>query len=322
MDVSIIVVAWNVRQLLYDCLKSVYEETKGVDFEVIYVDNASEDGSIDMVRDEFPAVKIIENDENKGFIIANNQAIEVSKGRYVLLLNSDTIVLDNAIVKTVKFGDDHPEAAVVGCRILNPDRTLQRCCFMFPSILNLFLSATYLYKIFPKSRFWGRERMTWWDYSDVREVDGIVGCYALVRKEAIEEVGLMDDIYFFYGDDVDWCYRFRKNGWKVIYTPGAEIIHYGGKNTEHMKDTFLFQLTGARLLFMRQRNRFTFPLACFLMALFFHLRVPYWFTVGMLHKDRRKKSIQAAKAYLVAGFYCLVDWKELLMNKEAVEGKL
>ena len=143
MDVSIIIVGWNVRQLLYDCLKSVYDETARIDFEVIYVDNASEDGSVEMVRKDFPDVKIIENDENKGFIKANNQGIEISKGRYILLLNSDTLILNDAIARMLECADEHPEAAVVGCKVLSGDKTLRRTCFMYPSALNMFLSATY-----------------------------------------------------------------------------------------------------------------------------------------------------------------------------------
>ena len=137
MDVSILVVAWNVKELLYDCLKSVYDETKGVEFEVIYVDNGSVDGSVKMVRREFPQTRIIENPDNKGFIRANNQAIEVARGRYVLLLNSDTIVLKNAIAKVIGFADQHPQAAVVGCRVLNPDGSVQENCFRFYSTLNM-----------------------------------------------------------------------------------------------------------------------------------------------------------------------------------------
>src|SRR5687767_9827816 len=137
MDVSIIVVAWNVRELLRNCLQSVYAETKGIEFEVIYVDNGSTDGSVEMVRQEFAPVRIIENPDNKGFIRANNQAIELARGRYVLLLNSDTLVLNDAITKVVGFADQHLEAAVVGCRVLNPDLTLQGNCFRFYSTLNM-----------------------------------------------------------------------------------------------------------------------------------------------------------------------------------------
>jgi GT2 family glycosyltransferase len=322
MDVSIVIVAWNVRELLHNCLKSVYDETKGVDFEVIYVDNASRDGSVEMVRKKFQEVKIVQNEKNEGFIKANNQAIEIADGRYVLLLNSDTVVLDNAIAKTVKFADAHPETAVVGCKVLNADGTLQRNCFMYPSVLNMFLSATYLYKIFPGSRFFGRQEMTWWNFNDVREVETVCGCFSLVRKEAIKQVGLMDYTYFVYGDDTDWCYRFKKHGWKIMFTPDPEIIHFRGQTTKQMTREFRLQLSGSNLIFMKlHRNRLSFPVACFLTALFLFLRVPYWLSKGVLRRQERKTSMQTAKTYSIGGFYCLTDWKRLLMNREVIQGR-
>ena len=317
MDVSIIIVAWNVKELLRNCLKSVYEETKGVEFEVIYVDNASEDGSVEMVAGEFGKTKIIRNTENKGFIIANNQGIAIAKGRYVLLLNSDTIVLDNAIAKIVDFADELPEVGVVGGKVLNPDGTLQRSCFMYPSILNTFLSSTYLSRMFPRSVFFGREYYTWWDYDDVREVETIGGCFSLVRKTAIEQVGLMDASYFVYGDDPDWCFRFKKKGWKIMFTPYPKIIHYGGQTTNRMADKFLLQLFGSKLIFMKKHGRrLAFPLACLVTAMFFFLRVPYWLMMGILCQEKKVKSLRTAKTYLTGGFYCLVGWRNLLMNKE------
>jgi len=323
MDVSIIIVAWNVQDFLHNCLKSIYKESKGIEFEVIYVDNASKDGSVEMVRKNFPKVKIIQNSRNKGFTAANNQAIEEAKGRYVLLLNSDTIVLDDAIAKTIKFADAYPRTAVVGCKVLNPDKTLQPTCFMFPSILNMLLSTSYLYKLFRKSKFFGRERMTWWDRSDTREVDVVTGCYMLVRRKAIDQAGVMDERFFIYADETDWCYRFKKRGWKILFVSEPEIIHYGGQTTKQKADTFKFQLHGSKLIFMKKHgNRLTFPLACFLMALFFFLRIPYWLAMGILHRNERKKAIHTVKTYLIGGFYCLADWKELLMNKEGIEAKL
>ena len=323
MDISIIIVAWNVRKFLYECLKSVFEQTQGIEFEVIYVDNASEDGSVEMVRSEFPNVRIIENDVNKGFIIANNQGIEVATGRYVLLLNSDTIILDNAIAKTVKFADDHPNAAVVGCRVLNPDRTLQRSCFMYSTILNMFLAATYLYKIFPNSKFFGRQRMTWWDFNGVRVVETVCGCFSLVRKKAIDQVGLMNPIYFVFGDDPDWCYRFKKAGWEIMFTPEPEIIHYGGQTTKKQADKFTLQLYGSNLIFMKlHRSRLSFPFARALIAMFLFLRTPYWFAAAIFHKNERNASFQIAKTYLIGGFYCLTDWTKLLMNRKELAGKL
>lgn len=323
MDVSIIVVAWNVRKLLYDCLKSVYDETKGIDFEVIYVDNASEDGSVEMVRNKFPDVQIIENDENKGFIKANNQGIEIATGRYILLLNSDTIVLDNAIAKTVKFADEYPDAAVVGPKILNPDKTLRRDCFMYPSALNMFLAAAYLTKIFPRSRFFGRERMMWWDFDAVREVQTVCGCCSLIRRAAIDEVGVMDPMYFVYGDDPDWCYRFKKAGWKIMFTPDAEIIHLGGQNTKRAPDKFLLQLHGSKLIFVQKHHgKLSFLLACLATACFFFLRVPCWTFAGLISRKDARSCFERARIYLIGGLFCLTDWTKLLMNKEIVCGKL
>lgn len=323
MDVSIIIVAWNVREMLRNCLKSVYEQTRGISFEVIYVDNASKDGSVEIVTREFPDVKIIKNAENRGFIKANNQGIKVAQGRYVLLLNSDTIVLDNTIAKLVKFADVHPQAAVVGCRVLNLDRSLRNTCFMYPSLLNMFLAATYLYKVFPKSKFFGREYMTWWNYDDVREVETICGCFSLVRNEAIKQVGLMDEIYFVYGDDPDWCYRFSKYGWKIMFTPDGEIIHYGGQNTKQMARKFRWQLHGSQLIFMKlHRNRWEFPFARLLSASFLLMRVPYWLIRATFRKGERQKSFETAMTYLIGCFYCLADWKKLLMNRDAVTNRM
>ncbi len=323
IDVSIVIVAWNVRQFMYNCLKSVYDETRGIRFEVIYVDNASADGSVEMVKSKFPDVRIIENQKNEGFIKANNQAIEVSRGRYVLLLNSDTVVLDNAIAKTVKFADEHPDAAVVGCRVLNPDRTLQRSCFMYPSILNMFLAATYLYKIFPRSRIFGRPEMTWWDFNEVKEVETVCGCFSLVRKEAIDQTGLMDETYFVYADDPDWCYRFKKNDWKILFTPNAEIVHYGGQTTKQMPRQFSLQLRGSILIFMRiHRSWLTFHIARLFTALFFLLRVPYWIFNALLHKSSRERSMNIAGTYLIGGVYCLIGWKRLLLNRDVIDERL
>lgn len=323
MDVSVVVVAWNVRQLLYDCLKSVFDQTKGISFEVIYVDNASKDGSVEMVRKEFPEVRIIENEKNEGFIRANNQAIPLSQARYVLLLNSDTVVLDNAIAKTVAFADSHPEAAVVGCKVLNSDRTLQRDCFMYPSLLNMLLSALYINKIFPQNKFFGRERMTWWDYNDVREVQTICGCFALVRAEAIKQVGLMDEAYYVYGDDIDWCYRFEKSGWQNLFTPEAEIIHHKGQTTKQMPKEFRLQLHGSELVFFRlHRSKLVFQLARAVMAFSLFLRIPYWILKALIKKNERENAMRTAGTYLTGGFYCLFDWKRLLINTDALDEKL
>jgi GT2 family glycosyltransferase len=323
MDVSVIIVNWNTRDILRDCLSSIFKQTQGIEFEVIVIDNGSNDRSVEMVEAEFPQVTIIANTENRGFAAASNQGIAVAKGRYILLLNSDTTILDDVIKKTVLFADAHREAAVVCCKALNPNGTLQPTCFMFPSLLNMFLSATYLYKLFPRSKFFGRERMTWWNRDDMREVDVTTGCFMLVRRQAIEKVGLMDERFFVYGEETDWCYRFKKKGWKVLFTPDSEIIHYGGQTAKQMPKEFKLQLFGSRLIFIKlHRRKLAFLLSRFLTALFLLLRVPYWLATAALRNHKRKTAVQNAKAYLLGSFYCLTDWKKLLVNREAVEGKL
>ncbi len=315
MDVTIIIVNWNTRELLRNCLNSVIEQTSKIDYEIIVVDNNSKDGSAQMVKNDFKQVVLVENPDNRGFAAANNQAMKIAKGRYVLLFNSDTIVLDGAIEKTIEFADKNPQAGVTGCRVLNPDRSLQQTCFMYPSVMNMLLSSTYLYKLFPKSRFFGREQMTWWDRNDTREVDVVTGCFMLVRKDAIEKVGMMDEDYFIYGEETDWCFRFKKNGWKIMFTPIGQIIHYGGQSTSQVKAEMVLQLRGSILLFIKKNKGILSLMAArIFVALFFFLRIPYWFIKGILRRGLWRESIRTASVYAAGGFYCLFNWEKLLIK--------
>jgi len=316
MDASIIIVNWNTKELLRDCLTSIFEHAGDIDYEVIVVDNASMDDSVEMLKNDFRNVVLIENTDNRGFAAANNQAMAVAKGRYVLLLNSDTVVLENCIANVVKFADANPKAGVVGCRVLNSDRTLQPTCFMFPSILNMLLSSTYLYKLFPKNRFFGRENMTWWDANNVREVDVVRGCFMLVRREAIEQVGVMDEQFFMYGEETDWCYRFKKKGWKVVFAPVGEIIHFGGASSKIVKFEMIRQLRSSILLFMKKnRNRIAYVTACLLVALFFFLRIPYWLCHAVYSKETRAQDIQMTRVYASSFFRSLLGWQALCSAK-------
>jgi GT2 family glycosyltransferase len=316
MDVSIIIVNWNTKKMLSACLRSVYANVREINYEVIVVDNASTDGSQEMVRHDFPQVIFIENEDNWGFAAANNQGIAIAHGRYVLLLNSDTIVLDDSIANTVVFADDHPQVGIIGCRELNPDQTLQPTCFMFPSVFNMLLSGTYLYKLFPKSRFFGRERMTWWDRKDVREVDIVTGCYMLVRREAIEQVGLIDERFFLYGEETDWCYRFKKNGWKVMFAPVGQIIHFGSGSSKIVSFQMIRQLRSGILLFMKKnRSPIVYITACLLVALFFFFRVPYWLGHAVFSKKTRALDIEMAKVYATSFLRAFFGWRALCASK-------
>ena len=228
MDVLIIIVNWNTCGYLRNCLASIYDQTQDIDFEVIVVDNASHDGSADMVRQEFPRVTLIANRENRGFASGNNQAMAIGQGRYLLLLNPDTVVVEGAVQKSLAFADQNEWCAVVGIYNESADGTLQRNCFRFASVGNLLISALGLHEVFPRNRLWGRERLTWWDYQSTREVPCVAGCYMLVRHDAIRQIGAMNEAYFMYGEEMDWCWRFHRGGWRVLYYPHAKIIHYGG----------------------------------------------------------------------------------------------
>jgi len=314
LDVSIIIVNWNTKELLQNCLTSVYEQAGIVNYEVIVVDNASIDGSVESIRTKFPQVKLIENSANRGFAVANNQGMAVARGRYVLLLNSDTVVL-NGIAKTIAFADAHPRVAVVGCKVLNPNGTLQRTCFMFPSILNLLLEASYLYKLFPNSKFFGREEMTWWDRSDTREVDVVTGCFMLVRREAIEQVGMMDEQFFMYGEEADWCYRFKKAGWKIVFAPVGHIIHLGGASSSRVAAKMTLQLRGAILQFMAKHcSKTTYILSCILTGVFFVIRIPFWFIRTIVSPQNRLIYWSTVKVYFKGAFKLLHGYKGLLVK--------
>lgn len=317
MDVSIIIVNWNTKDVLRNCLESIYDQTNNIEFEVIVVDNASSDDSVSILKANFPGVKLIANDRNRGFAAANNQAMVVAKGRYILLLNPDTIILDNAIAKSVIFADYHVNAGVLGVKILNVDDTLQPSCFMLPSLLNMFLSSTYLYKLLPQSKFFGREQMTWWDRNDVREVEVVTGCFMLVRHEVIEQVGMMDERFFMYAEETDWCYRIKQAGWKIMFTPCGQIIHLGGVSSRQMKMEMEMQKRASILFYYKKhKNLFSYGLACLLVSIFFSLRAPFWFMIAVTSKKQRNLSLQRGRAYAIGAVKALCGWQMLCFKKK------
>jgi len=230
VDLSIIIVNYNVEHHLRRCLQSIYRSTRGISFEVTVVDNNSTDGSVDMVKNEFPEVKLIENCQNLGFAKATNQGLRGNKGRYILLLNPDTIVLPDALDKMIEFMEANSQAGALGCKLLYPDGSLQRSCRSFPTLITAFFENTGLEKLFLRNRIIGRHRIGHWDYNDIREVDQPMGSALMVRRETITQVGLMDEQFYIYYEDVDWCFRIKKRGWKIYFIPEAEIIHYGGQS--------------------------------------------------------------------------------------------
>lgn len=252
LDLSIIIVNWNTRELTARCLSAVDATVKKISYETIVVDNNSSDGSQDMVREQFPNVKLIANTENGGFAKANNQGIQISQGRYVLLLNSDAFVLENTLDTMVTFMDAHPEAGMAGCKLLYENGSLQVSCATFPTLATEFYIAVGLDKLFPKSKIFGKYLMTDWDYGTMREVDVIMGAFMMVRKSGIDQVGMMDESFFMYSEEVDWCYRFKAAGWKILFTPEVECIHIWGGSSRAVKVETLIRLYRARVQFFRK----------------------------------------------------------------------
>lgn len=252
MDLSIIVVNWNTKELLSKCLKLVYDTVTSLEFELFVVDNASQDGSAVMVKELFPQALLIENGENVGFSRANNQAIKESSGRYILLLNTDTFVTKGTIEQMVAFMDAHPETGAAGCRLYFPNGQLQLSCSSFPTLFTEFCLATSLDKLFPSSPFFGRYRMNYWDFNDVREVDVVLGAFMIIRRRVIEQVGLLDETFFMYSEEVDWCYRIKEGGWKIYYVPYAEATHIWGGSVEQIKADMFVEMYRSRIAFFQK----------------------------------------------------------------------
>ncbi|KPL08192.1 hypothetical protein AMJ86_01665 [bacterium SM23_57] len=231
-DVSVVIVNTNTRHLLIPCLKSLYDTTKQSALEVFVVDNNSSDGSVQAVNDEFPQVKLIANDRNRGFTEANNQAIPHCTGRYIYCLNPDTLVLKNAVDILVNFMDKHLDCGAVGSNLLNPDMTLQPTCRAFITPGWIILKHIFPRKLFPKLA--GQWFPEFSPHDRIREVDWIIGASIMVRRETLEQVGLKDESYFIFHEETDWCFQIKKAGWKVYFVPEARIIHYGGQTVSTM----------------------------------------------------------------------------------------
>lgn len=269
-DLSIVIVNWNTIDLLRDVLASVYGNLHGVLVEVIVVDNASTDGSPDMVERDFPNAILIRNSDNRGFAAANNQGFEVAIGRHILLLNSDTIILGDVLAQSVRYLDQHPTVGAMGCRVLNPDRTMQQTCSMWPGLVNLLLLTSGLWKLrWPE--FLGRYQMTHWLRDSERSVESISGCYLMLRRPVLEQVGPLDETFFFFGEETDWCRRIREAGWELRFAPVGEIIHYGSASARKLNHKRDLMLTDATVRLHRKHDGRLSAAAAWSILLLFNL---------------------------------------------------
>jgi GT2 family glycosyltransferase len=226
--VSVVIVNWNTRELLRRCLQSLQDDVDDGLCEIIVVDNGSKDGSQAMIEEEFPHVLLIRNADNRGFAAATNQGFARAQTEYVLLLNSDAEVDRAAIGATVEFLERNADVAVAGCRLVFPDGRPQSSCFRDPSLSAVIANATYLAQLFPKSALLNRDRYGHATWDDVQDVDCVMGSFMMIRRASVTEEPLFDEGYFLYGEEVDLAHRLRADGWRVVYFPGATIVHHHG----------------------------------------------------------------------------------------------
>jgi GT2 family glycosyltransferase len=257
-EISVIIVNWNSKDFLNRSLESIRENCSVRDCEVFVVDNNSSDGSADLVRKYFPQVKLIQNNENIGYAKANNQAIKESSGEYVLLLNPDTVLLPDAIEHLLSFMRENPDAGIVGPRLLNEDGTVQPSGKRFPSAPQTILETFFqvcprfhelMRKEYERHLIFGRD-----DFEHVAETDEVSGACLLFRRQVIEEIGLLDDGFFLYYEDVDLCYRTKLAGWKVFILPEAQVVHHWGINAKERQILTITDHHKSRDLFFRKHH--------------------------------------------------------------------
>jgi GT2 family glycosyltransferase len=235
MNLTIIIVTWNSEEFIRNCLDSIFLSQANFSSEVIVVDNNSSDETAKIVEQLYPQVNLIQNKENLGYAKGNNQGIEQSRGEYILLLNPDTQLLEDSLSLMYRFMEENPSIGALGPKLLNPDRTVQPSCREFPTFSTLIWEFSGISRLFPKSRVFGRWRMGYFDFDKQREVDQPMASCLMLRRAALEDVGIFDESFAMFFNDVDLCYRIKKRGWKIFFYPEAKVIHHKGASTRKAK---------------------------------------------------------------------------------------
>jgi GT2 family glycosyltransferase len=282
MDLSVIIVNYNVKYFLEQCLHSVLKAIAGIQAEVYVVDNNSADGSVPMIAEKFPRVKLIANKTNAGFATANNQAVRLSGGRYVLLLNPDTVVQEDTFKKCIAYMDENPDTGCLGVRMIDgKGNFLPESKRALPTPAVAFYKVFGLSSLFPRSKRFGRYHLGYLDPSKIHEVDVISGAFMMMRKSALEKTGLLDEAFFMYGEDIDMSYRFKLAGYKNIYFPETAIIHYKGESTRKSSINYVLVFYRAMIIFAQKHfSGSTFRFYSF----FIHLAIYFRATVSILSR--------------------------------------
>jgi GT2 family glycosyltransferase len=308
IEISVVIVGWNAKHYLELCLDSLVKAPPRRNMEVLVVDNASSDGSAEMIEAEYPWVKLIKSGENLGFAKGNNVAIRRATGRYIALVNPDVIVFPGCLDALADFLDKNPKVGNVGPRVLNPDMSMQSTCRRFPSLWNNFCSATRLESTFKGIPFFAGEHMFYFAHDRTLAVDVLVGCFSMIRRETLDQVGLLDEGLFMYGDDVDWCRRARNGGWEVVFHPDGQAIHDRGKITAPYPVRFAIAQQRSVLYYWKKHHSI-FGVLGIRSIMFFHhvLRYAFAAVLGLAHSkedtqnDVRKQVSAACLRQLLTG---------------------
>jgi GT2 family glycosyltransferase len=253
-DISVIIVSWNARGYLRDCLNSIRETGGSCIREVVVVDNASSDGSPEMVVEQFSEVKLIQTGKNLGFARANNRGIQLAAGSYLALINSDVVVHPGCFQKLAAFLDAHPEAGLVGPKVLGRDGLLQRTCRLLPGVWNIICETLALDRLFPQWPLFSGREMRHWKQDTQAEVEVLSGCFWVARRSAVEKVGGLDERFFLYAEDIDWCKRFNDAGWKVCFYPEAQATHFGGGSSSNAPLCYSIEMVRANLMYWKKHH--------------------------------------------------------------------
>jgi len=283
MDLSIIIVNWNGLTVLQNCLDSLFDRSQGIEFEVIVIDNASQDDSVGMMQRRFPQAVLLLNSRNAGFAAANNRAFAVARGRYVLLLNNDTLVLPGALARSVRYLDDHANVGVLGCRVEFPDRSFQTSCYRFGDLLELFMVrllplGSIARERLNMARYWGRQ------FTSPTAVDVVAGCFMVVRRDIIRDLGGLDEDFFMYGEDEEWCSRIKRAGWQIIYFPGATIVHFHRYSSRQARHALrVIECLSPVLVLHKRRGRLIAWLGNLVLLVGLVIRLPVLLLVDVVH---------------------------------------
>ena len=292
MDISVIIVNWNTKKLLGNCLKSIFKFTEDVNFEVIVVDNGSEDGSQKLVKTKFPQVKLIPNKDNLGFTKGNNQGIKIAKGKYILLLNSDTYLIENSFKKLIEEANRLKNFGALGPKLFNDNRSIQQSAGFFPHLPQVFWWMSFIddlpFGTLLKPYHVDHDNF----YKKDQEVDWVTAAAILVSKDAVEKIGALDEKIFMYGEEVEWCHRIKKAGYKVYFSPSTQIVHIGrGSSGKISQNAILGEYRGIVYFYQKHKNKVSLQIARFLLKIGALARIIIFGFLGLACRQAGRKDL-------------------------------